>query len=150
MEHLLQKSKCSILHNIFKYRYVIFQRRQKVLLWKKGLNEVLFYQVLANGEVVDCLSSLRKDNTGYDLKQLFIGSEGTLGMITKASILCPQKPKAVSVAFLGKYSVSLYTYQKIHISKFYEHKIVISDHFLCVFCVFRRTASFKYPPQWAC
>lgn len=48
------------------------------------------------------MSSLRKDNTGYDLKQLFIGSEGTLGIITKASILCPQKPKAVSVAFLGE------------------------------------------------
>ena len=132
MEHLLQKSKYSIFHNIFKY--VIFQRRQKALLWSQGLTEVFFYQVLANGEIVDCLSSLRKDNTGYDLKQLFIGSEGTLGMITKASILCPQKPKAVSVAFLGKYTVSLYTYQKIHIlSKLYEHKIVISDHFLCVF-----------------
>ncbi|ELU02184.1 hypothetical protein CAPTEDRAFT_166406, partial [Capitella teleta] len=36
--------------------------------------------VLANGDVLDCLSSLRKDNTGYDLKQLFIGSEGTLGV----------------------------------------------------------------------
>lgn len=65
----------------------------------------LFYllQVLANGEVVDCLSTLRKDNTGYDIKQLFIGSEGTLGLITKASILCPQKPSAVNVAFLGVY-----------------------------------------------
>ena len=58
--------------------------------------------MLPNGEVLDCLSSLRKDNTGYDLKQLFIGSEGTLGIITKASILCPQKPEAVSVAFLGR------------------------------------------------
>ncbi|XP_063410334.1 D-2-hydroxyglutarate dehydrogenase, mitochondrial-like [Mytilus trossulus] len=57
--------------------------------------------VLASGEVVDCLSTLRKDNTGYDVKQLFIGSEGTLGLITKASILCPQKPNAVNVAFLG-------------------------------------------------
>lgn len=35
--------------------------------------------VLANGTVVDNLSTLRKDNTGYDLKQLFIGAEGTLG-----------------------------------------------------------------------
>lgn len=35
--------------------------------------------VLANGEVLDLLRTLRKDNTGYDLKQLFIGSEGTLG-----------------------------------------------------------------------
>ena len=35
--------------------------------------------VLADGTVLDCLKTLRKDNTGYDLKQLFIGSEGTLG-----------------------------------------------------------------------
>ncbi|WAR14417.1 D2HDH-like protein, partial [Mya arenaria] len=57
--------------------------------------------VLPDGEVLDCMSSLRKDNTGYDLKQLFIGSEGTLGIITAASILCPQKSQAVNVAFLG-------------------------------------------------
>ncbi|XP_034811481.1 D-2-hydroxyglutarate dehydrogenase, mitochondrial isoform X4 [Pan paniscus] len=56
--------------------------------------------VLANGTVLDCLTSLRKDNTGYDLKQLFIGSEGTLGIITAVSILCPPKPRAVNVAFL--------------------------------------------------
>ncbi|KAM9664679.1 D-2-hydroxyglutarate dehydrogenase, mitochondrial [Trichechus inunguis] len=57
--------------------------------------------VLADGTVLNCLTSLRKDNTGYDLKQLFIGSEGTLGVITAVSILCPPKPKAVNVAFLG-------------------------------------------------
>ena len=39
--------------------------------------------VLPSGEIVDCLTSLKKDNTGYDLKQLFIGSEGTLGIVTK-------------------------------------------------------------------
>lgn len=39
--------------------------------------------VLASGEVVDCLSAMKKDNTGYDLKHLFIGSEGTLGLVTK-------------------------------------------------------------------
>lgn len=60
---------------------------------------------MANGEVVDCLSTLRKDNTGYDLKQLFIGSEGTLGIITAVSLNCPQKPEAVSVAFLGISSI---------------------------------------------
>ncbi|XP_064577094.1 D-2-hydroxyglutarate dehydrogenase, mitochondrial isoform X4 [Zonotrichia leucophrys gambelii] len=58
-------------------------------------------KVLADGSALDCLTSLRKDNTGYDLKQLFIGSEGTLGVITAVSILCPQRPKAVNVAFLG-------------------------------------------------
>uniref|UniRef100_H0XVU6 D-2-hydroxyglutarate dehydrogenase, mitochondrial n=3 Tax=Otolemur garnettii TaxID=30611 RepID=H0XVU6_OTOGA len=57
--------------------------------------------VLANGTILNCLTSLRKDNTGYDLKQLFIGSEGTLGIITAVSILCPPKPKSVNVAFLG-------------------------------------------------
>ncbi|NXY36883.1 D2HDH protein, partial [Pomatorhinus ruficollis] len=62
--------------------------------------------VLADGSALDCLTSLRKDNTGYDLKQLFIGSEGTLGVITAVSILCPQKPKAVNVAFLGCQSFS--------------------------------------------
>ncbi|XP_035878512.1 D-2-hydroxyglutarate dehydrogenase, mitochondrial isoform X2 [Phyllostomus discolor] len=56
--------------------------------------------VLADGTVLNCLTSLRKDNTGYDLKQLFIGSEGTLGVITAVSILCPPKPGAVNVAFL--------------------------------------------------
>lgn len=62
----------------------------------------VFLQVLADGSALDCLASLRKDNTGYDLKQLFIGSEGTLGIITAVSILCPQKPKAVNLAFLGR------------------------------------------------
>ncbi|XP_058470778.1 D-2-hydroxyglutarate dehydrogenase, mitochondrial [Solea solea] len=57
--------------------------------------------VLADGRVLDCLTKLRKDNTGYDLKQLFIGSEGTLGVITAVSVLCPQKPKSVNVVFLG-------------------------------------------------
>jgi FAD/FMN-containing dehydrogenase len=40
--------------------------------------------VLADGRVLDALRGLRKDNTGYDLKQLFIGSEGTLGIVTAA------------------------------------------------------------------
>ncbi|KAJ9075822.1 D-lactate ferricytochrome c oxidoreductase [Entomophthora muscae] len=57
--------------------------------------------VLPDGTILNNLATLRKDNTGYDLKQLFIGSEGTLGIITAASILTPQLPKAVNVAFLG-------------------------------------------------
>uniref|UniRef100_A0A8C7W0H0 D-2-hydroxyglutarate dehydrogenase, mitochondrial n=1 Tax=Oncorhynchus mykiss TaxID=8022 RepID=A0A8C7W0H0_ONCMY len=59
-------------------------------------------KVLADGRVLDCLATLRKDNTGYDLKQLFIGSEGTLGVITAVTILCPRKPKAINVGFLGR------------------------------------------------
>lgn len=57
--------------------------------------------VLANGKIVSSIDALRKDNTGYDLKQLFIGSEGTLGVITGLSILCPPRPKNFNVAFLG-------------------------------------------------
>ena len=47
--------------------------------------------VLANGEILNLLSELRKDNTGLDLKQLFIGSEGLLGVITKCNIVCARK-----------------------------------------------------------
>ncbi|XP_067006180.2 D-2-hydroxyglutarate dehydrogenase, mitochondrial isoform X2 [Anabrus simplex] len=57
--------------------------------------------VKADGEVIDCLSTLKKDNTGFHLKHLFIGSEGTLGLVTKVAIQCPPSPKAVNVAFLG-------------------------------------------------
>ena len=57
--------------------------------------------VLADGTVLDLLSTLRKNNTGYDLKQLFIGGEGTLGVVTKVSILCPPKPLAKNILFVG-------------------------------------------------
>ncbi|CAA3006572.1 D-2-hydroxyglutarate dehydrogenase, mitochondrial isoform X1 [Olea europaea subsp. europaea] len=57
--------------------------------------------VLANGTVLDMLASLRKDNTGYDLKHLFIGSEGSLGIVTKVSILTPPKLSSVNLAFLA-------------------------------------------------
>lgn len=57
--------------------------------------------VLPDGTIVDDLCALRKNNTGYDLKQLFIGSEGTIGIVTGISIICPQRPKAVNVAFFG-------------------------------------------------
>lgn len=57
--------------------------------------------VLPDGTILDSMHSLRKDNTGYDLKQLFIGSEGSLGIITGVSILCPARPKSVNIAFLG-------------------------------------------------
>ncbi|XP_077476240.1 D-2-hydroxyglutarate dehydrogenase, mitochondrial isoform X2 [Stigmatopora argus] len=63
--------------------------------------------VLADGQVLDCLSTLRKDNTGYDLKQLFIGSEGTLGVISAVAVLCPPKPKSLHVLFLGCQSFEL-------------------------------------------
>ncbi|XP_067641624.1 D-2-hydroxyglutarate dehydrogenase, mitochondrial isoform X1 [Eurosta solidaginis] len=57
--------------------------------------------ILANGEILDLMSDFKKDNTGYHLKHLFIGSEGTLGVVTKVSILCAPQPQAQHVAFLG-------------------------------------------------
>lgn len=57
--------------------------------------------VLADGRVLDGLKSLRKDNTGYDLKQLFIGAEGTLGVVTAASLKLFPRPRAHEVAFLA-------------------------------------------------
>jgi len=57
--------------------------------------------VLPDGTVMDDLCTLRKNNTGYDLKQLLIGAEGTIGIITKLAVQCPQRSPAVNVAFFG-------------------------------------------------
>ncbi|MGI9499465.1 MAG: FAD-binding oxidoreductase [Geminicoccaceae bacterium] len=57
--------------------------------------------VLADGGVWKGLRALRKDNTGYDLKQLFIGAEGTLGVITAAVLRLFPKPREVRTAWLG-------------------------------------------------
>jgi FAD/FMN-containing dehydrogenase len=57
--------------------------------------------VLANGEVWDGLRHLRKDNTGYDLRDLFIGAEGTLGVITAAVLKLYPRPRGVSTVFVG-------------------------------------------------
>jgi FAD/FMN-containing dehydrogenase len=57
--------------------------------------------VLADGTVVSSLNSLIKNNTGYDLKQLFIGSEGTLGVITRLLLRLREKPSTTNTAFVG-------------------------------------------------
>lgn len=54
--------------------------------------------VLPNGDVWDGLSGLRKDNTGYDLKQFFIGAEGTLGVVTGATLKLHPQPAAIETA----------------------------------------------------
>lgn len=54
--------------------------------------------VLPSGEIWNGLSGLRKDNTGYDLKQLFIGAEGTLGVVTAATVKLFPKPAAIETA----------------------------------------------------
>src|SRR5689334_6704700 len=57
--------------------------------------------VLADGRVLNLLSKLKKDNTGYDLRNLFIGAEGTLGIITAATVKMFPKPRAIETAYVG-------------------------------------------------
>ncbi len=60
--------------------------------------------VLANGEIWDGRRGLRKDNTGYDLKQLFIGAEGTLGIITGAVLKLFPLPRTQTTCWLNALS----------------------------------------------
>jgi FAD/FMN-containing dehydrogenase len=57
--------------------------------------------VLADGRILNGLSKLKKDNTGYDLRNLFIGAEGTLGIITAATLKLFPKPRTIETAFVG-------------------------------------------------
>ena len=61
--------------------------------------------VLADGRIWNGLRTLRKDNRGYDLKQLFIGSEGTLGIVTAAAFKLFPKPTRVETALVGLRSI---------------------------------------------
>ncbi|NMM43101.1 FAD-binding oxidoreductase [Rhodospirillaceae bacterium KN72] len=61
--------------------------------------------VLPTGEILDGLLKLRKDNTGYDIRDLFIGSEGTLGIVTAAVLKLYPAPKSVVTAMLAVQSV---------------------------------------------
>jgi len=83
-----------------------------VLSTNAGGNHVLKYgttkelvfgveAVLADGSIFNGLTSLRKDNTGYDLNRLFLGAEGTLGIITAASLKLFPKPGYVQRALIG-------------------------------------------------
>ena len=57
--------------------------------------------VLPDGQIWNGLRGLRKDNTGYDLKQLFLGGEGTLGIVTRAVVKLFPAPQCVETAMLG-------------------------------------------------
>ncbi len=61
--------------------------------------------VLPDGEVMDLMSALHKDNSGYDLKDLFIGAEGTLGIITAAVMKLVPKPRAYATAMVAARSL---------------------------------------------
>ncbi len=57
--------------------------------------------VLADGRVINGLNKLKKDNTGYDLRNIFVGAEGTLGIITAAVLKMFPRPRSVETAFIG-------------------------------------------------
>jgi len=70
--------------------------------WGVARQQVLGLEVvLADGRVLNNLNKLKKDNTGYDLKNLFIGAEGTLGIITAATLRMIPRPRSVETAFVG-------------------------------------------------
>ncbi|MDP9149310.1 MAG: FAD-binding oxidoreductase, partial [Myxococcota bacterium] len=70
----------------------------KVIRWGLTRQWVLGLEVvLANGEVLELNGALEKNNTGLDLRQLFIGSEGTLGLVTEATLKLTRLPRALDV-----------------------------------------------------
>lgn len=76
--------------------------------------------VLADGTIISSMNKMMKNNAGYDLKQLFIGSEGTLGIITKAVLKMEDLPKTRCTAFIALESfekaVQLLQYAKKHLN----------------------------------
>jgi FAD/FMN-containing dehydrogenase len=72
--------------------------------------------VLADGTVVSSLNALMKNNTGYDLKQLFIGSEGTLGVVTRAVLRLRPQPLSQETAFAAVASFEDVTKLLRHVS----------------------------------
>lgn len=77
--------------------------------------------VLPDGTIMNDMCTLRKNNTGYDLKQLFIGAEGTLGIITKLVVQCAQRSPAINVALFG-----IESYEKAQ-KAFREAKLQLSE-----------------------
>ena len=71
--------------------------------------------VLADGRIVTSLNEMLKNNSGYDLKQLFIGTEGTLGFVTRAVLRLREKPKSTNTALLAVNSFTQVTQFLKHI-----------------------------------
>lgn len=91
--------------------------------------------VLPNGTILETNRPLYKDNTGFDLKQLFIGSEGSIGIITSVTLTTPKKPKYKSLGVLAVNSyekiVEIYSRVRTHVGEtvsafeFYDKESVI-------------------------
>lgn len=81
----------------------------RVLRWGMTRANLLGVEaVLADGTVVSAMNRLTKNNTGYDMKQVFAGTEGTLGIVTRAVVRLVPKPASQKVAF-----VSVPSYQAV-------------------------------------
>ena len=79
----------------------------QVLRWGNTRELCLGLEVVtAQGDIWDGLSGLRKDNTGYDLRDLFIGSEGTLGVITAATMKLAPQPAATTTALAACHTLA--------------------------------------------
>ncbi len=87
--------------------------------------------VLADGSIMNDIKTLKKDNTGYDLKNLFIGSEGSLGIITRAVLKLYPTPQNKIVAFFGaqNFNAALKSYLEIskRFGQFLQAFELISD-----------------------
>ena len=87
--------------------------------------------VLADGSIINDIKTLKKDNTGYDLKNLFIGSEGSLGVITRAVLRLYPTPQNKIVAFFGvqNFNAALESYLEIskRFGQFLQAFELISD-----------------------
>ena len=93
-----------------------------VLRYGNAREQVLGLEVvLSDGRVWDGLRALRKDNSGYDLKQLFLGAEGTLGVITAAVLKLHPKPAAQASAWIGlaspAHAVELLAHLRTHLGE---------------------------------
>ena len=93
-----------------------------VLRYGNAREQVLGLEVvLPDGRVWDGLRALRKDNTGYDLKQLFLGAEGTLGVITAAVLKLHPKPAVRASAWIGlaspAHAVELLAHLRAHLDE---------------------------------
>ena len=66
-----------------------------------------------DGRIISSMNQMLKNNSGYDLKQLFIGTEGTLGIVTKAILRLREKPKSSNTALAAFNSFKAVTIPKL-------------------------------------